>query len=149
MPRQPGLKERERGQQLAHGAHRWRPSDGRQRKLVKHLRWETRMSHTPPAPVHSGVMSAVLMQLSSSQLIISCITGKRRLRHSVFLQRSPRHPPLTGLGSVATHNRPERADWKFSLVYVCIFILLLLRSHFQRLSDRFFFFLFSPFGTLP
>lgn len=38
VPVQLGLKERERGQQLAHGAHRWRPSDGRPRSLVKHLR---------------------------------------------------------------------------------------------------------------
>lgn len=47
VPGQLGLKERERGQQLAHGAHRWRPSDGRPRSLVKHLRWETWMSHSP------------------------------------------------------------------------------------------------------
>lgn len=56
-----GLKERERGQQLA---HRWRRSDGRRRNLVKPLRRETRMSHTPPAPVRSGVMRGVMMQLS-------------------------------------------------------------------------------------
>lgn len=62
---------------------------------------------------------------------------EKAIAYSVFLQRSPRHPPLRGLGSAATHNRLERADWKFSLVYVCTFILLLLRSHFQRLSDRF------------
>lgn len=38
VPGQLGLKERERGQQLAHGARRWRPSVGRRRNLVKHLR---------------------------------------------------------------------------------------------------------------
>lgn len=38
VPGQLGLQERERGQQLAHGAHRWRPSDERRRNLVKHLR---------------------------------------------------------------------------------------------------------------
>ncbi|KAK9538676.1 hypothetical protein VZT92_003833 [Zoarces viviparus] len=39
VPVQLGLKERERGQQLAHGAPRMEPLDGEWRSPASHFRW--------------------------------------------------------------------------------------------------------------